>query len=159
MRVFTFDLKEKSEVTYLTERGREFQFTGPMYWKTSPQRSSCEKEDYWNGSLWACSHAKPWHCPRSSCSGIACAGRFRRMIVSRAVSLSINVHTTIIQKSGYIPVHHCSCNTDQKSGYIPVHHCSYNTDQKSGYIPVHQCSYNDYSEVGLCPCSSLFIQH
>jgi len=29
--VFSFDLKEESEDKCLTERGREFQVTGPMY--------------------------------------------------------------------------------------------------------------------------------
>ena len=29
--VFSFDLKEESEDECLTERGREFQITGPMY--------------------------------------------------------------------------------------------------------------------------------
>ena len=29
--VFSFDLKEESEDIRLTERGREFQSTGPMY--------------------------------------------------------------------------------------------------------------------------------
>ena len=31
MWVFSFDLKEESEEACLTERGREFQMTGPMY--------------------------------------------------------------------------------------------------------------------------------
>ena len=31
--VFTFDLKEESEEECLTEIGREFQMTGPTYWK------------------------------------------------------------------------------------------------------------------------------
>ena len=31
--VFSFDLKEESEDECLTERGREFQSTGPVYWK------------------------------------------------------------------------------------------------------------------------------
>ena len=31
--VFNFDLKEESEDECLTERGREFQSTGPMHWK------------------------------------------------------------------------------------------------------------------------------
>ena len=30
---FRFDLKEESEVACLTEKGKEFQMTGPMYWK------------------------------------------------------------------------------------------------------------------------------
>ena len=31
MWVFSFDLKEESDVAYLTEKGREFQITGPIY--------------------------------------------------------------------------------------------------------------------------------
>ena len=31
--VFSFDVKEESEDECLTERGREFQITGPIYWK------------------------------------------------------------------------------------------------------------------------------
>ena len=38
-RVFSFDLKEESEGSFKSERGREFQSTSPKYWKDpSPRR-------------------------------------------------------------------------------------------------------------------------
>ena len=38
--LFSFDLKEESEDECLTERGREFQILGPLYWKDHfPQKS------------------------------------------------------------------------------------------------------------------------
>ena len=35
---FSFDLKEKSDVACLTEKGREFQITGPIYCKDLSSR-------------------------------------------------------------------------------------------------------------------------
>ena len=37
--VFSSDLKEESEDKCITERGREFQITGPMYWKDLSPRN------------------------------------------------------------------------------------------------------------------------
>ena len=36
--VFSFDLKEESDVACLREKGREFQMTGPIYLKDLSQR-------------------------------------------------------------------------------------------------------------------------
>ena len=49
--LFSFDLKEESEDECLTERGREFQITFPMYSKDLPQVPSAHARNMEDASI------------------------------------------------------------------------------------------------------------